>query len=73
MTFDEVSQIYDLYKPLNPLALMSYDDMACPNLERSVSELADFSLKEAYLAFNMRESYLQRQANSCEYEYDAII
>ena len=73
MTFDEVSQIYDLYKPLNPLALMTYDEMACPNPESIMSELGDFSLKEAYLAFNLRESYLQRQANSCKYEYDAII
>ena len=73
MTFDEVSQIYDLYKPLNPLALMSYNDKACPNPEISLSELGDFSIQEAYLAFNLRESYLQRQANSCEYEYEAII
>ena len=61
MTFDELSQIYDLYKPLNPLALMSYDDMACPNPESSfIGELGNFDLKEAYLAFNLRESYLQR-------------
>ena len=34
---------------------------------------AEFSLQEAYLAFNVRESYLQRHANPVASGYEAII
>ena len=74
MTYDEVSQIYDVYEPFNPLSLVNTDDMACAIPDSKLLGVQDeFSLQDAYLAYNLRESYLQRQSSAIDTQYEAII
>ena len=61
MTYDEVSQIFDVYAPFNPLTLMNAQEGACQNPENNmIGQLAEFSLEETYIAFDMKENCIQK-------------
>lgn len=71
MTYDEVSQMFDVYEPFNPLALVDSDQMSCANPNSKLLEgEVEFSLQDAYMAFNMSESYLKEHPilNNAQYK-----
>jgi len=73
LSLEEVFNKYDIYEASQSTALVrSTNDMPPAVNGSSLLGRNDFSLQEAYIAFDLRESFLQRQSNSAAAQADSI-
>ena len=73
LSLEEVFNKYDIYEASQSTALVrSTNDMPPAVNGSSLLGRNEFSLQEAYIAFDLRESYLQRQSNPLAAQADSI-